>query len=495
MRWPRWRTPASRISRVSGVSRGTENSRGLAALSLLPQQPLFRRQLWGALRPSKRWYVGHGVGQCGRNTNLDIYETMAINVVLKNVPDLSDLEPLWRQLEAQAKASFFTSWSWIGCWLRGLAPEIKPQLLCAISDGEVVGLGVLVSHRGRRLKVVPTRCLHLHATGEPSVDDITIEHNGLLTHHRDSEDIAAAMYKYLLRRSRDWDQLVLPGLSSHPNLGSPLASDLVLKEQVKKSYIVDLQTVRQRSGDYLGLLSSNTRSQIRRALKTYEELGPLKLTEAENVETARAFLAGLKALHERHWATRGEAGVFANPSFEAFHAKLIEVNFPHGNIQLLRVQAGKHDIGYLYSFVYRGRVLFYQSGFDYQLIKNNSRPGLVAHTLSVQHNAHLGHQTYDFMAGETQYKRSLSTDEEMMVWATIHRNTRAFQLEAMLRQIKRRLAKAPIRLPEISPPAAAAKVTDPDAPPLRTTQNSTVQSKLPHMAALNMPTLDNNSPD
>ena len=286
------------------------------------------------------------------------------------------------------------------------------------------------------------------------------------------------MYNYLLFKNRDWDQLVLPGLSSHPKLGSPLPGNVVLKERAKKSYIVDLQTVRQRSGDYLGLLSSNTRSQIRRAQKTYEELGPLKLTEAENLDTAFAFLGCLKALHERHWATRGEAGVFANPRFEAFHARLIEANFPYGDIQLLRVQAGSQDLGYLYSFICRGRVLFYQSGFDYDLIKTNSRPGLVTHTLCVQHNAQLGHQTYDFMAGETQYKRSLSTDEEMMVWVTFHRNTLAFQLEAMLRLLKKRLFRAPIKVPEISPAASTVNMTDLDASPSRITQNSTVQSKL-----------------
>jgi CelD/BcsL family acetyltransferase involved in cellulose biosynthesis len=77
--------------------------------------------------------------------------------------------------------------------------------------------------------------------------------------------------------------------------------------------------------------------------------------------------------------------------------------FPRGAIQVLRAEG----VGVLYNFVDRGRVYFYQSGFHYSP-DNRLKPGLVMHYLAVEHclsNPELAE--YDFLAGDSQYKRSL----------------------------------------------------------------------------------------
>ena len=126
----------------------------------------------------------------------------------------------------------------------------------------------------------------------------------------------------------------------------------------------------------------------------------------------------------------------------SFCALAFGAAFADGHIQMLRVRAGRHDVGYLYNFVHRGRVLFYQSGFDYELLAAQGRPGLVAHALSVQHNARQGHAVYDFLAGAARYKESLSTSRQPMVWAAVYRTTPAFRLEQALRSVKRRVRSA-----------------------------------------------------
>ena len=54
--------------------------------------------------------------------------------------------------------------------------------------------------------------------------------------------------------------------------------------------------------------------------------------------------------------------------------------------------------------------------------------------MSVLHNAQLGHDVYDFLAGEAQYKRSLSTNEETVTWVGLHRQSTAFMVEELLRR-------------------------------------------------------------
>jgi CelD/BcsL family acetyltransferase involved in cellulose biosynthesis len=75
-------------------------------------------------------------------------------------------------------------------------------------------------------------------------------------------------------------------------------------------------------------------------------------------------------------------------------------------------------IGYLYNLVYDKNVLFYQSGLNYSG-SNIYRPGLISHYYAIIHNAQKGMDVYDFLAGDSDYKKSLSTNSCRMYWARL----------------------------------------------------------------------------
>lgn len=364
-----------------------------------------------------------------------------VDVSLVALPQLPELEQAWRALEGVSRPSFFTSWSWIGCWLETLPVEYRPMLLRARRDGRDIGMALLARSDRRRFGLRFCDCWHLNATGVADYDSLTIEHNGFLLDSGHQQVAAAAMLEYWERISAHASELILPGQAGH-GLPAALTSLLIRSDWVRTSYGVDLSAVRAKKGDYLSLLSSNTRSQIRRSIKEYEKIGQLQLTQASHTAQAQLFLGRLAELHQRHWIARGEPGAFGSEYFRRFHERLIERNFARGEIQLLRISAGDRDLAYLYSFVRDGRIYFYQSGFDYDLIEKHSRPGLVAHVLSVQHNAQLGYMIYDFMAGDSRYKLNLATLNELMTWSTLRKPAWRFQLEqAAIRHRRRRNAE------------------------------------------------------
>ena len=312
-------------------------------------------------------------------------------------------------------------------------------------------MGLVVANRAFRLRFLPLRCLHVHATGDRLHDDITIEHNGLLVTRDGAEHIQQAMLSFICSPQLGWDQVHLPGLSSVPPLADFVALNVALRHESETGYSVDLAGIRGRGTDYLGQLSRNTRSQIRRSIKTYAALGPVEVTAARDAQEALLFLGRLKAFHQRTWTARGAAGAFANPLFEAFHVQLIDRGFPCGQVQLLRIHAGEHDIGYLYNFVYKSRVSCYQSGFNYELVEKNSRPGLVSHALAIQHCADLGNDVYDFLAGDARYKGQLASDTYQMMSLSFLRNTHSLRVQDKWREFKKKLrfgTKTPLGEPE-----------------------------------------------
>jgi len=360
-------------------------------------------------------------------------------VTLAGLPLPGEVERDWRELETRSDRSFFASWSWIGAWLSALPSNIRPELLRVESQGRTIALGVLVRRFLRRHGVFSSRALFLNSTGDPRLDEITIEYNGLLCERGFEHEAAQACIDFLLSRD-DWDEWFLDGLQdSGLSRRVPAREvDWALSRQAKCHH-VDLEVLRRSGGEYLALLGSNTRHAIRRSIREYEKLGPLVLENAATPEQAAAFLSGLTQLHQAYWQAKGLSGSFANPFFVEFHGRLLRSLFAEGSIQLLHLRAGNQSVGYLYNFVDRGRVYNYQSGFNYALCPHShGHPGLVAHSYAVEFNRTLGHRFYEFMAGEGQHKQTLALGSTDMVWLVARRPRLNFLLEDCLRWVRAR---------------------------------------------------------
>ncbi len=120
-------------------------------------------------------------------------------------------------------------------------------------------------------------------------------------------------------------------------------------------------------------------------------------------------------LHQAVWEARGKAGSFSALFFPRFHYALIEVGIPRGEIALLKVLSGDTTIGFLYNFVWKGRMSAYQSGFAYGG-EGQAKPGVTCHCAAIQAASDLGLDIYDFLAGNDRFKRSLANQSQPQYW-------------------------------------------------------------------------------
>lgn len=334
----------------------------------------------------------------------------------------------WRGLEARADCSFFQSWSWIGTWLAELPKTIDPLCLRARLAGETVGLALLTPYEARRHGFVTARQLHLHATGGEE-DRLTVEHNGFLVDRRCAAGATAALLRHLAGLDI-WEELALPGVD--PSMETTMAAlGRVILLQRSRCPHVDLSALG--SGSYLDGLGANTRHQLRRAHRLY---GGPELDAAGDQESAAAFLAGLEELHDARWRSVGKDGAFAGDFLKAFHRRLVMEGVANDTVQLLRTRTGDgRTIGYLYNFLHRGSVYAYQSGFETPA-DNRLKPGLVSHHLAIEMNRAAGRAVYDFLAGDSRYKRSLANGASELVWLVVQRPAGKFRIENLARALK-----------------------------------------------------------
>src|SRR5258706_737076 len=101
---------------------------------------------------------------------------LQIRFNLEPFTSLDALEVEWKRFDASAGHSFFSSWSWIGTWLRMLPWDFTPQLLMAERDDATIAVAVLVPRR-EKLGVSVVHQFHFNSTGEPEYDCLTTEHN------------------------------------------------------------------------------------------------------------------------------------------------------------------------------------------------------------------------------------------------------------------------------------------------------------------------------
>ncbi|WP_150294995.1 GNAT family N-acetyltransferase [Sphingobium estronivorans] len=348
---------------------------------------------------------------------------MALTAQFLRLPDLAALGPRWQALEARADGGFFLSWTWMGAWLESYGA--RPELLAITDDGgQDVALALFGQAMQSRL-LGRSATLWLNQSGDPATDRPFIEYNGLLT-ARDRAGEAREVALRALGKRKDWRSLRLSGIAA----GSALLNIPARRKSridLSPVYQVDLDAVR--ASDYLSLLSSNSRSQIRRAIKDHG--GALPRIAAATPADIAPWLAEMQALNRGRHADNAWGG-------DAFRHFVATLAARGGDaVELLRITDSGGVVGLLLNFIHEGVAMNYQSAFASPRSAKD-KPGLLCHAAAVDHYAGRGLGLYSLLAGKDRYKQSLATREEALEWWQIDRFSPRLEAEALLRKVLRR---------------------------------------------------------
>jgi len=323
------------------------------------------------------------------------------------------------------------SWVWTGTWLEHYGDVVAHRFAVGEIDGTECGIALVTCGVGRRRGPFRVRSVHLGTAGESRTESVYVEYNDVLVEPEHRAAFAAALLAEL-RRDPRWHELRLDGFA--PEDAEPfLVAQGRLEARREVCPTTDLRKARETGGDVIRTLRSETRKKLRRSLRG---LGDVETEWAETPEHALEILADLVSLHEARWNRVGQPGVFASARFAGFHRTLVQRLAPSGRVVLFRARAAGGTVGCEYGFVERGRVLVYQSGVashpDRQV-----RPGFVADALCMQACYERGLDEYDFLAGDSMYKRQLSNSERELIWATWRRPALRWRVMDELARVKR----------------------------------------------------------
>jgi len=363
--------------------------------------------------------------------------TDGISVNRCPISQTSELQALWQELEGRASPTVFLSWQWLGHWLAIYRPDA--ELLQVTDQGRVIGLGIVVQTEERRHGVLRSRCLRLHQTGYRHQDQIWIEYNGFLAEHGREREVAEACLVYICQHMADWDEFVLGAIDAeeakHFTRITGLAPHLRWEAPC---YGVDLDSLRHNGQRYLGTLSRNTRHQVNRARRLYEQRGDLRLLRPDCARDALEVFDSIGPLHLDRWGSGPDQSGYANPDFVRFHRSLIQDQWADGGVDLVTLKAGDEVIASFYNLLYNQKVYFYLGGVKTES-DNRLKPGLLGHSLCIEDYRLHGFHYYDFMGGDERYKAQLGCFHSQLVQISLQRGRLKLRVEDAMRRARNRL--------------------------------------------------------
>jgi CelD/BcsL family acetyltransferase involved in cellulose biosynthesis len=277
--------------------------------------------------------------------------------------------------------------------------------------------------------------MSLNASGESSSDTTYIEFNDLLCRAGWENKVAEALAEHI--RDQKWDELVLAGFSrgaAYETLRTAFGG-LVCEEVEHPCHYVDLAEIRRCGKTYDTVLKGRSRKHLRQNIRYYSSLGEVRLEAARDLQSALVMFDQVADLSQKRWAGKGKNSVLSSSRFRAFHRSILMKCFGQGTVQMLRATAGRETIGVIYNLVFRGKVYFYQCGYQYTADKRLG-PGKAALSLAIQYCLDAGYDDFDFLSGEAKYKESMATGSRSLVWTTFRKPGIRFRILDALRWIK-----------------------------------------------------------
>ncbi len=201
-----------------------------------------------------------------------------------------------------------------------------------------------------------------------------------------------------------WDAFILCNiLESSPilSLMPGLAEEYGLSAEVEFEDVCPIVNLPDDYEAYLEELDKKQRHELRRKRRRAEAYDGLEWYVVGDEHDLQAEIETFLDLMAR--STPEKASFLEIPGHAEFFRAIGPVTYQNGNLELIFLSVAGTPVAAMWQFVYRDRVLLYNSGLDAGQYGALS-PGIVLLTYSVEHAIQEGYKIYDFLQGDETYK-------------------------------------------------------------------------------------------
>lgn len=311
-----------------------------------------------------------------------------------------DLRSEWLELEQRAaEDNIFMTHMWQHAWWKDLGGDAQLDLISFRHEDRLVGLAPTYREKAGGFPVV-------RFGGGLEVTDYT----GFLVESGYEEAVGRAFLEYCL----EFPGLVLD-LHFLRSDGVTLAALTRAARDMERRYNVEREEVSPRIllpenwDAYFGILSKKDRHELRRKRRRLEEAGGWTVNETSDASLS----ADLETFFELHASSTRAKADFLTEDVKRFFRHICHHLLEEGWLSLRSLRHQGRAVAAVLGFVYRGKLLLYNSGYDPSL--TNLSAGLVLMSEEIRLAIEAGLAELDFLRGDEKYKYDLgAVDMDLM---------------------------------------------------------------------------------
>ncbi len=158
--------------------------------------------------------------------------------------------------------------------------------------------------------------------------------------------------------------------------------------------------------EYLGILSSKQRHEVRRKLRRLQEKGEVHYRTVEGSESVRGVIdLFLKFFRE----SREDKEIFLTKGRESFFRSLAKAMAKESLLSIGTLELDAKPVAVIMCFDYNDTVYLYNNGYDPQY--RSLSIGLISKIMCIKYSIERGRRKFDFLKGAEEYKYRLGGKE------------------------------------------------------------------------------------
>ena len=325
---------------------------------------------------------------------------------------LRAIEPSWNALlQRSGSDAIFLTWEWISTWWEVFGSRFSLLVLTAEDDnGRLIGIAPLMVGPRRTASGLTFRALMI--IGQRG--DTLAEYLDFIVEPGREAQVTGAFCEFLQRDlAAEWDFIFFERiLTTSPNLPVLLAKTTrppgiaARDAQLKSPYIA--------LGDswpaLLGGKSRNFRNQWNNSWNRLHAEGEVQFLFGGKDMPLSEALAEVTRLHRERWEDRSAS--FKTDEYLEFHQRLCTRLHAKGWLLLLLLSVNGENVAVRYDYVYADKIWCMQGGWSPEWAAK--RVGTLLTGKVIEWGIEHGLSEYDFLGGDSDYKRRWASDERVM---------------------------------------------------------------------------------
>jgi len=325
---------------------------------------------------------------------------------------LRALEPSWNALlQRSGSDSIFLTWEWISTWWEVFGSRFALLVLTAEDDaGRLMGIAPLMVGPRRSASGLTSRALMI--IGQRA--DTLAEYLDFIVEPGREAQVTGAFCEFLQRDlAGEWDFIFFERiLTTSPNLPTLRSRTtqppgIAVRDVTLMSPYVEL-------GDswpaLLGAKSRNFRNQWNNSWNRLHAEGEVQFLFGGRDMPLTDALSEVTRLHRERWEERSAS--FKTDEYLEFHQRLCTRIQPKGWLLLLLLSVNGENVAVRYDYVYAGKIWCMQGGWSPEWAAK--RVGTLLTGKVIEWGIEHGLREYDFLGGDSDYKRRWATSERVM---------------------------------------------------------------------------------